>query len=196
LMAILDYQGIAVSAGSACSTGEDKPSHVLKAIGLSDQAARETIRISLGWNTSAGEIRYTIKVIQDYIEGRTSLVNMITPAQLNETILFDERTYILDVRPPDDRRRHKGLPNSHEVSPLSVEKYLEQIPRDKQILVYCPGGGLSLMVSYYLKAKGFKHIINLRGGLDGWRKRRSDLYQKYAGQNISVLQPDEKHVIR
>ena len=45
LMAMFDYYGIAVSAGSACSTGEDKPSHVLRAIGLSDQAARETIRI-------------------------------------------------------------------------------------------------------------------------------------------------------
>jgi cysteine desulfurase len=191
LMAILDYQGIAVSAASACSTGEDMPSHVLKAMGISDRAARETIRISLGWKTSAGDIRYTAKAIRNYIQGRTPLVNMITSAQLNETILFDERTFILDVRPPDDRKRFKGLPNSHEVAPLAVEKYLEQLPRDKQILVVCPGGGLSLMVSYYLKAKGFKNIINLRGGLDGWRKRRSDLYQKYAGQNITVLQPDK-----
>lgn len=187
LMAILDYHGIAVSAGSACSTGEDTPSHVLKALGISDQAARETIRVSLGWSTSARDIRYTTKVIRDYIEGRISLVDMITPAQLNETILFDEGTFILDVRPPDDRKRHKGLPNSHEVWPLAVEKYLKQLPRDKQILVYCPGGGLSLMVSYYLKAKGFKRVTNLRGGLDAWRKRRSDLYQKYAGQNIEVL---------
>ncbi len=188
LMAMLDYHGIAVSAGSACSTGEDKPSHVLKAIGLSDEAARETIRVSLGCNTSASDIRYTKQVVQDYIKGRTPVVNMITPAQLNETILFDEQTYILDVRPPDDRRKFKGLPNSHEVPSLSVEKYLDQLPKDKQILVVCPGGGLSFMVAYYLKSKGFKHISNLRGGLDGWRKRRSDLYQKYAGQDITVLQ--------
>jgi len=190
LMAILDYHGIAVSAGSACSTGEDAPSHVLKAIGLSDQGARETIRVSLGRDTSARDIQYTAKVIRDYIEGRTLLVNMLAPAQLNETILFDESTYILDVRPPEDRKRFKGLPNAHEVSPIAVEKYLGQLPRDKQILVYCPGGGLSLMVSYYLKAKGFKRITNLRGGLDAWRKRRADLYQKYAGQNITVLEPD------
>lgn len=189
LMAHLDYYGISVSAGSACSTGEDKPSHVLKAIGLSDQAARETIRISLGCNTSARDIHYTARMIQDYVEGRTRSVNMITSAQLNETILFDDQTYILDVRPADDRRRFKGLPNSHEVPSLSVREYLNQIPADKQILVVCPGGGLSFMVSYYLKAKGFKHVTNLRGGLDGWRKRRSDLYEKYAGQNITVLQP-------
>jgi cysteine desulfurase len=191
LMGMLDYRGIAVSAGSACSTGEDTPSHVLKAIGLSDQAARETIRISLGPDTSTRDIWYMTQVAQDYFEGRVSFVNMITPAQLNENILFDEKTFILDVRPPKDRERARGLPNSHEVNPLFVEKYLKQLPRDKQILVYCPGGGLSVMISYYLKAKGFKRVTNLRGGLDGWTKRRGDLYQKYAGQNITVLQPDE-----
>ena len=191
LMGMLDYRGVAVSAGSACSTGEDKPSHVLKAIGVSDQAARETIRVSLGHDTSARDIQYMTQVFRDYIEGRTPFVNMVTPAQLNETILFDEQTYILDVRPDDDRRKSKGLPNSHEVSPLSIQKYLDQLPRDKEILVYCPGGGLSFMISYYLKAKGFKRVSNLRGGLDGWRKRRNDLYQKYAGQNVIELQPQK-----
>lgn len=189
LLAMLDYNGIAVSAGSACSTGEDKPSHVLKAIGLSDQAARETIRISLGINTAARDIRHTVRVLQQHFEGRTPHVNMITPALLNEAILFDEQTFILDVRPPDDRRKYKGLPNSHEAPQVLVKDYLAQIPNDKRIIVVCPGGGLSFMIAYYLKAKGFKHVTNLRGGLDGWRKHRRDLYQKYAGQNITVLQP-------
>lgn len=192
LMGMLDYRGIAVSAGSACSTGEDTPSHVLKALGLSDQAARETIRISLGHDTSARDIQYMAQVVRDYLEGRISFINMLAPAQLNETILFSKDTYILDVRPPDDRKKSKGLPNSHEVNPLRVENYLKQLPRDKNILVYCPGGGLSVMISYYLKAKGFKRITNLRGGLDAWRKRRGDLYEKYAGQNVIVLKPDSE----
>jgi rhodanese-related sulfurtransferase len=163
---------------------------VLKALGLADQAARETIRFSLGWSTSASDLHYATKVIHDYLEGRTSFVNMLAPAQLNEAILFDDDTYILDVRPSDDRKAFKGLPNAHEVNPLRVEDYLKQLPRDRQILVYCPGGGLSVMISYFLKAKGFKHITNLRGGLDAWRERRNDLYQKYAGRNVTVLQPD------
>ncbi len=191
LMGMLDYRGIAVSAGSACSTGEDTPSHVLKAIGLSDKAARETIRISLGHDTSVRDIQYTAQVVRDYIEGRISFVNMLAPAQLNETIIFNEDTFILDVRPSDDRAKFKGIPNAHEVNPLYVERYLKQLPHDKQIIVYCPGGGLSVMISYYLKAKGFKRITNLRGGLDGWRNRRSDLYEKYAGQNVTVLEADD-----
>jgi cysteine desulfurase len=189
LMAVFDYHGIAVSAGSACSAQEDKPSHVLKAIGLSDQAVNETIRVSLGCSTSAREIRYTTRVFQDYVEGRTMLVNMITPAQLNETILFDEQIYILDVRPQFLRRNIKGLPNSHEASFVSIEKYLRQLPKDKHILVVCQGGTLSYIVAYYLRSKGFERVSSLRAGLIGWKVLRSDLYQKYAGQNATVLQP-------
>lgn len=192
LMAMLDFRGVAVSAGSACSTGDDAPSHVLQALGISAQAARQTIRFSLGRDNTAADIDYTVRVIRDTLAGRTPVVNM-GPALVNESILFDEGTFILDVRPPDDRRRYKGLPNAHEVPgfSLTVEKYLKQIPRDKRILVVCPGGGLSVMVSYYLKAKGYPRVTNLRGGLDAWRARRGDLYQKYAGQNIQMLEPDE-----
>lgn len=47
LMIALDLQGLAVSAGSACQSGALEPSHVLRAMGLSDARARATIRLSL-----------------------------------------------------------------------------------------------------------------------------------------------------
>jgi cysteine desulfurase len=53
LVIALDLQGIAVSTGSACSSGALAPSHVLLAMGLSEHAAREGVRISLGWATTA-----------------------------------------------------------------------------------------------------------------------------------------------
>lgn len=52
----LDLQGFMVSAGSACSSGKVKMSHVLKAMGLSDEEAGSALRISLGWDTSEEEI--------------------------------------------------------------------------------------------------------------------------------------------
>jgi rhodanese-related sulfurtransferase len=129
-------------------------------------------------------------VFRDCIEGRTPIViNRIAPAQLDETILFNEQTFILDIRASGERRKWKGLPNSHEVNPFRLEQYLDQLPRDKQIVVVCPGGGHSFMIAYYLKTKGFKHVSDLRGGLHAWIKRRSDLYRRYAGQNITALQP-------
>ncbi len=174
LMAMLDYYGIAVSGGSACSAQEEKSSHVLKSIGLTDQAAQETIRISLGSETSERDIRYLSKVLRGYSDGRTLQVNMITPAQLTETLLSDEGTFILDVRPQIQRRNLKSLPNSNEASFLHIDKYLNRLPRDKNIVVVCQHGNLSLITAYYLKSKGFERVSNLLSGLNGLKN-----YQKH-----------------
>ena len=51
-----DMAGIAVSAGSACSSGSMKPSHVLGAMGWGVDASREVVRVSFGRTTSAADI--------------------------------------------------------------------------------------------------------------------------------------------
>ena len=52
----LDLAGVAVSAGSACSSGKVEPSHVLRALGASDDVGGCAIRVSMGWATSEDEI--------------------------------------------------------------------------------------------------------------------------------------------
>ncbi len=52
----LDMAGFAVSAGSACASGSMKPSHVLAAMGWSEAASREVIRVSLGRDTGVGDV--------------------------------------------------------------------------------------------------------------------------------------------
>ena len=53
----LDLAGFAVSSGAACSSGKVKDSHVLTAMGISPAVAGATIRVSLGWNTTAAEVQ-------------------------------------------------------------------------------------------------------------------------------------------
>lgn len=52
-----DLAGICVSAGSACSSGRIEPSHVLRAMGYSDEQANCALRISLGWATTETEVK-------------------------------------------------------------------------------------------------------------------------------------------
>jgi cysteine desulfurase len=51
-----DLAGIAVSSGSACSSGKVQPSHVLQAMGFGPELAQGAVRLSLGWATSSAEI--------------------------------------------------------------------------------------------------------------------------------------------
>jgi len=51
-----DLAGIAVSSGSACSSGKVQPSHVLEAMGFRPEIAKGAVRLSLGWSTSDADI--------------------------------------------------------------------------------------------------------------------------------------------
>ena len=51
-----DLAGIAVSSGSACSSGKVQPSHVLQAMGFADKTAQGAVRLSLGWSTAQADI--------------------------------------------------------------------------------------------------------------------------------------------
>jgi cysteine desulfurase len=51
-----DLEGVAVSSGSACSSGKVQPSHVLQAMGVGPEAAQGAVRLSLGWSTCDADI--------------------------------------------------------------------------------------------------------------------------------------------
>jgi cysteine desulfurase len=56
-----DLAGIAVSSGSACSSGKVQPSHVLDAMGQGRELAQGAVRLSLGWSTSQTDIELALK---------------------------------------------------------------------------------------------------------------------------------------
>jgi cysteine desulfurase len=63
LLMNLDLDGIAVSSGSACSSGKVAKSHVLAAMGAAPELAKGAIRVSLGWNTTEEDIDRLIAVM-------------------------------------------------------------------------------------------------------------------------------------
>ena len=64
----LDLEGIAVSTGSACSSGTLEPSHVLRAMGLPHGRVQSSIRFSLGSSTTAAEIDQVLEIVPRVVE--------------------------------------------------------------------------------------------------------------------------------
>ena len=63
LLFALDEQGILAAAGSACSASDEEPSHVLKAMGISEQDAQASLRLTMGRSTTSEMIQKTIEVL-------------------------------------------------------------------------------------------------------------------------------------
>ena len=68
LVSHLDAKGISVSTGAACTKDHIKISHVLSSLGISDETAKGSIRISLGKHTTQKEIEYFIFTLSDVIQ--------------------------------------------------------------------------------------------------------------------------------
>lgn len=68
LLINLDLQGIAVSTGSACSSGTLEPSPVIRALGRDEELARGAVRFSLGKDTSEEDIDYVLEVLPQAVE--------------------------------------------------------------------------------------------------------------------------------
>lgn len=71
LLMTLDMNDIAVSVGSACSSGSQKPSHVLQAMGFDENRVNNSVRFSLGRYTTKEEILRTVEVLENVYNKNT-----------------------------------------------------------------------------------------------------------------------------
>lgn len=73
LVIMLGERGVCVSAGSACSSHSSEPSHALKAIGLTDEQARSTIRVSFSEYNTVAEAHEAAEIVADCVSLLSSI---------------------------------------------------------------------------------------------------------------------------
>jgi len=87
-------------------------------------------------------------------------------------LIQNEQPIILDVRTPNEYKRGH-LQNSVLIPVQELQNRYKELgtDKDREILIYCATGNRSTVASKILIDSGFKHIVNMRGGIYDWSKK-------------------------
>jgi cysteine sulfinate desulfinase/cysteine desulfurase-like protein len=77
LVLVLDQKGLSLSSGSACRSGSPKPSHVLLAVGLSEEEAHCSVRLSLGPENTFEDIDRAAVLFEEVVNGARNSVRFV-----------------------------------------------------------------------------------------------------------------------
>ena len=91
----------------------------------------------------------------------------IAPAALQALLESGTPPLVLDVRENWEREAAR-LPGTLDIPMGQIPQRLDELPRDRDIVVMCHGGMRSLKVAQFLAHNGFSHVANLSGGIHAW----------------------------
>src|SRR5215831_3153198 len=119
--------------------------------------------------------------VEGYLEGgieaaesRPGLLehaDRITAVTVAEELASSSPPLVLDVRAPGERAE-KRIEGSLHIPLSHLRKRLDEIPRDRPIVVQCAGGYRSAIAASLLRQNGFHHVTDLVGGIAAWEASR------------------------
>ncbi|MGI0054676.1 MAG: rhodanese-like domain-containing protein [Thermoplasmata archaeon] len=108
------------------------------------------------------------------------MVGRITPSEVAKRLAADpDALFLLDVREPDEREVAVIEPSLH-IPMGEVMERLADIPREREIVVYCHMGARSEMIASFLEAEGYANVLNLTGGIDAWSAEVDPAVPRYS----------------
>ena len=96
-----------------------------------------------------------------------AVARSIPPQDAFALLKEQPNVYLLDVRTPQEYRQ-AHLADAHLIPIDQVERRLDELPKDRPILVYCAVGSRSAQVFSYLARRGYAEVYNLDGGIYAW----------------------------
>jgi hydroxyacylglutathione hydrolase len=112
--------------------------------------------------TNRGEADYAWAMPHDHLD-----VPSIDPRSALAW-LQQAQAIVLDVREPDEYASGH-VPGAVSVPQADLALRLDEVPRDRQVLVVCQGGTRSLRAAQFLRQVGYDNVTNLSGGTSAWR---------------------------
>jgi len=108
-----------------------------------------------------------IKAMQEYMEFANYEAGIIVPQQLTKDI-FDSVVFI-DTRDADQFAKG-SIPGARNIEWREVLTRINEIPKDKKVILFCNTGSLSAQAAFALRVAGRNNVLVLQTGLDGWKR--------------------------
>ena len=91
----------------------------------------------------------------------------LSPLEVKEKLDAKEDVFVLDVRQPEEYAQGY-VPTAYLLPLGEIEQRLDEVPKDKPVIVVCRSGGRSAAASQKLEDNGFDNILNMLGGTMDW----------------------------
>ncbi|MBT7862991.1 MAG: MBL fold metallo-hydrolase [Gemmatimonadetes bacterium] len=142
----------------------DRPIILIASPGSQEEATMRLGRI--GFDLVAGYLQDGMMALahRDDLVGRRERITALT---LQEQRQEGMDAFVLDVRSASERSEGQ-IPESTHIPLPQLPKHLEEIPRDRPVIVYCAGGYRSAVAGSLLALHGIDQVIDLVGGISAW----------------------------
>jgi hydroxyacylglutathione hydrolase len=137
-------------------------------------------------------VRYLIRLGYDNIEARlagdmlawhksgreSQTVAMVKVQDLCRRLDAEEHIRILDVRSQEELDEGGRIPGAYHIPITDILDRIDEIPKDKSVYVICSSGLCSMIIISLLRAKGWNNLVEVLGGVAGWRSKAYPLFEK------------------
>lgn len=97
------------------------------------------------------------------------MVNEIDSAALRSRMVAGDDVHLVDIRTPGEIVGGV-IPDAGYLPMHLIPLRMDDLPKDKDVILYCRSGVRSYHACSYLMQQGFDNVVNLRGGIVGWAR--------------------------
>lgn len=94
-----------------------------------------------------------------------------------KTMISEKKGELIDLRTTDEMKSKGYIKGAKQIDFLAkdAEQQIAKLDKTKTYLIYCAAGGRSGDCAELMKTQGFKHVVNLEKGFDGWKRSGNEV---------------------
>lgn len=100
---------------------------------------------------------------------------MVTVQDLCKKLDGEENLWLLDVRSRKEVEKDGEIPDAHQIHVTQIPQHLTDIPQNQTVYIFCGSGLRSMVAASYLQREGWRKVVVVLGGLNGWNSKSCPL---------------------